>query len=151
MHSSALTCSHLVTFCYGIFVFYWLYILRVSSHQFHKILWETLYSLYLYTCYYSSKFLTQSFQAFYSFCSCSLKNWHVCFMLFYTILRSVVSFFIHLFIHSLCLSLSTHLYLLLVDLSATADSKTGKAKPSKSKPSSTVSVNDISEGKSSKQ
>ncbi|KAG1953757.1 serine/threonine-protein kinase MAK isoform X6 [Pimephales promelas] len=32
-----------------------------------------------------------------------------------------------------------------LDLSATADSKTGKAKPSKSKPSSTVSVNDISE------
>ncbi|XP_077100406.1 serine/threonine-protein kinase MAK isoform X2 [Siphateles boraxobius] len=32
-----------------------------------------------------------------------------------------------------------------LDLSATADSKTGKAKPSKSKPSSTVSVNEISE------
>ncbi|XP_052398335.1 serine/threonine-protein kinase MAK isoform X7 [Carassius gibelio] len=32
-----------------------------------------------------------------------------------------------------------------LDLSATADSKTGKAKPSKSKPSSTVSVSEISE------
>lgn len=75
------------------------------------------------------------------------------FIFFYTsvaraILRSVVSFFIHFFIHSLCLSLSTHLYLLLVDLSATADSKIGKAKPPKSKPSSTVSVKEISEGKS---
>ncbi len=58
--------------------------------------------------------------------------------------------FLSTLIYPFTLSLSVafqSLYLLLVDLSATADSKAGKAKPSKSKPSSTVSVSEISEGK----